>query len=97
MLVNNRLERFFVIQYHLLVSGALGLIIAGIVGLENGNLSSSTHVLLKAGAALLVLCWFLLLCWTAVSLLSSKKHTQVTAAGDGSKVCLHQCVYNAVG
>ena len=87
MIVNNRLEWFFVIQYHLLVSGAMGLIIAGIVGLENGNLSSSTHVLLKSGAAVLVLCWFLLLCWTAVSLLSRKKHTQTPTSGDGSKVC----------
>ena len=97
MLVNNRLERFFVIQYHLLVSGALGLIIAGILGLENGNLSSSTHVLLKAGAALLVLCWFLLLCWTTVSLLSRNKDPRVTTCDDRSKVRLHQCLYSAVG
>ena len=85
------------IQYHLLVSGATGLIIAGIIDLENGNLSSSTHALLKTGAALLVLCWFLLLFWTVVSLLSRKRYTQIPTSVDGSKVCLHVSIRAAIG
>ncbi|KAM0798782.1 hypothetical protein BDR22DRAFT_808325 [Usnea florida] len=95
-LVNNRREWFVVIQYHLLVSGALGLIIAGIISVENGNLSSSTHALLKTGAALLVLCWFLLLFWTAVSLLSRKEYTPSATSGEVSTVCLHQSLFIGV-
>ncbi|CAF9928923.1 MAG: hypothetical protein ALECFALPRED_004175 [Alectoria fallacina] len=86
--LRNKIEWFLVLQYHLLVSAALGLIIVGVVFLENGNLSSNKRALLKIGAALVVLCWVLLLVWTLVSMPSYQTDTSAAIYRDGSKLLL---------
>ena len=63
-----------VIHYHFLVSGALALIIAGTVLLDEsgaGTSLSELHTassLVKAGSAVVLVCWALLVLWAGVSL-----------------------------
>lgn len=62
-----------VFHYHFLVSGALALIIAGVVILDGGAGSSLSELntassLVKAGSAIVLVCWALLVLWAGVSL-----------------------------
>lgn len=84
--LRQRTEWFIVIQYHMLVSTALALIVVGVVHLMGNNAGSTTKVLMRVGAALVVVCWVLLLPWTAHSLLSYQREGNAIAHAGGTKV-----------
>lgn len=85
----SKLEWHLVFHYHFLVSGALALIVAGVVLLE-GSASVADFAtaadFMKAGCGIVLLCWVLLVVWAGVSLLGASGQ----GAWDypaGSKVC----------
>ena len=88
---SNKFEWRLVIQYHLLVSGALGLIVAGVVLLQSGNGENldTAASLMKVGSAIVLLCWVLLAVWAGVSLMGSRGRDWQAALDyvSGSKVC----------
>lgn len=74
-----------VIQYHMFVSGALALVIYGVVKLTGGDVTSTSSSVLKAGAAILVVCYAALLGWAVLSL-RLRRQTSSPAYDLGSKV-----------
>ena len=55
-----RWEWTVVIQYHLLVSTCLMLVVIGVVNLSKGTMTSTLKVLMRVGAAGVVVCYVLL-------------------------------------
>ena len=72
---SSTLEWSLVGQFHLMVSGALGLLVAGIVILEENkpNEFDTAKAVMKAGSAILVVCWGLLVGATTASALWGRK------------------------
>ncbi|KAK4694425.1 hypothetical protein P7C71_g3154, partial [Lecanoromycetidae sp. Uapishka_2] len=81
--LNGKLEWFLVLQYHMLVSLALGLIVAGVVILEGGKSESTAKVLMEIGAAALLVCWALLFTWIAVSMTPDEQTRAIVPLGGG--------------
>lgn len=74
-----------IIQYHTFVSGALALVIYGIVQLTNGHSTHTSATILKVGAALLIACYALLTGYTVHSF-TMPRQTQASSYRSGSKV-----------
>lgn len=93
MIVNKKVEWLLVIQYHLLVATAIALVIVGIVNLSEGKATSTTDDLIEAGAAIILLCWVLLVFVSFWSLHSSKRgQLRSQLHVNGSKVSLFNFV-----
>jgi hypothetical protein len=65
--LNDKLQWTIVIQFHMFVSGALALIVYGVVELTQSHVTSASSVCMKVGAAGLVVCYVLLLGWALLS------------------------------
>ena len=74
------------IQYHLLVSVALALVVVGVVFFATDKTTNTTKVVLKVGAALLVLAFVLLVVWTHLSYRSRHTDRNAGAFREGSWV-----------
>lgn len=83
--LNDKLQWAIVFQYHMFVSGALALVIYGIVKLTSGDMTTASSALLKVGVAGLVVCYVFLLGWAVLSLLM-RRQTSSPAYPMGSKV-----------
>ncbi|MCJ1382350.1 hypothetical protein MMC17_005463 [Xylographa soralifera] len=84
--IGRKLEWALVIQYHVTISIALILIIIGVVNLEGGTITATTSALLKAGAAILLVCWAALVFWVRVSMREQGKDTNATGYAPGTKL-----------
>lgn len=67
------------------VSGALILVVYGVVKLTSGDVTTTSSALLKVGAAALVVCYVFLLGWSLLSL-RMRRQTNSSAYEMGSKV-----------
>jgi hypothetical protein len=67
----------------MLVSVALGILVAGVIVLEGGNAISTAKLLMKIGAGALLLCWALLFTWIVVSMTSDEKTRAMIPLGGG--------------
>lgn len=67
----------------MLVSLALGLIVAGVIILEGGKSQSTAKVLMEIGAAALLVCWALLFIWILVSMTSDEMTRAINPLGGG--------------
>ena len=74
------------ILYHLLVSVALALVVVGVVFFATDKTTNTTKVVLKVGAALLVLAFVLLVVWTHLSYRSRIADRNAAAFREGSWV-----------
>jgi hypothetical protein len=81
------MQWMIIIQYHMIVSGCLALIIYGVVTLTEGSVTHTSSILLKVGAAGIVVCYILLVGWAVMSLIMPRRG-QPAAYGMGSKVSL---------
>ncbi|MCJ1292779.1 hypothetical protein MMC34_004332 [Xylographa carneopallida] len=81
-----RLEWALVIQYHLVVSVALALVIVGVINLQSGIITTTTSVLLKVAAAILIVCWAALVLWTGVSMRKQGRDTSAKGYAEGTKL-----------
>ncbi|KAI9851329.1 MAG: hypothetical protein M1838_003970 [Thelocarpon superellum] len=84
--LGRKFEWCVVIKYHFFVSGALGVLIAGIVFLQSGKHFSTAATLLKLGAALLVICWALVVVWAGLSVITGDQDQTSPAYADGTKL-----------
>ncbi|MCJ1433824.1 hypothetical protein MMC27_003189 [Xylographa pallens] len=84
--LGRKLEWALVIQYHAAVSVALVLIIIGVINLEDRTTSTTTYALLKAAAAILIVCWAALVFWTRVSMRAQGKDLNTPGYAAGTKL-----------
>ncbi|KFY02097.1 hypothetical protein V490_00638 [Pseudogymnoascus sp. VKM F-3557] len=82
--LNQKLEWFLIIQYHLTVILAMVLVIIGIVKLQDGD--SVGTVLMKVGMGIVLALWAILAIWTLLSFRSSQGYTAVGVPADGTKL-----------
>ncbi|MCJ1417932.1 hypothetical protein MMC32_004277 [Xylographa parallela] len=83
--IGRKLEWALVIQYHGAISVALVLIIIGVINLEDRTISTTTSTLLKAAAAILIVCWAALVFWARVSMRKKGKELNTAGYAAGTK------------
>jgi hypothetical protein len=77
-----------VLGFHSIIIAGTVVIVIGIVKLTNGSTLESDRNFVKAGAAVFVFCWLLLIVWALLSLRRHYKDVDGYAYADGTKVRL---------
>ncbi|KAL1899577.1 hypothetical protein Sste5346_002979 [Sporothrix stenoceras] len=93
--INNKLEWFWQLQYHAIVMAGMVLVIIGVVNVDSSSSSESkihtSQTLVKAGAAVMVVAWLVLVFWSLIS-------TRTRASRDlpsyrGGSILLHAVIW----
>jgi hypothetical protein len=85
-LLRKKLEWFLVFNYHGLVVAALALVITGVAGEEGNDPKPVDMTLRKVGLVVVLICWFVLVAWTALSFLRGQSDMNAPAYADGTRV-----------
>ncbi|RDL37719.1 uncharacterized protein BP5553_05152 [Venustampulla echinocandica] len=82
--VNNKLEWFLQINFHVIVGAAINLIIIALNKVENDHTDPAKNTMLKIGYAVIAISWAILFVWTLVSRLNQKNQATDDTARHGT-------------
>jgi hypothetical protein len=80
------LEWLCVIQFHFVVVAGVALVVIGVVKVTGPNPKASDETLMKVGVIIILICWVVLVGWTAFAFLSSGYDRRTPAYAPGTKV-----------